>query len=59
MVENAALITALHALTNMIATMRASAVSLPIFDPFSEDHPFNLSTRLGARSFSDICEGLK
>ena len=43
----------------MIATMRAPAAPLPVFDPFSEDQPFNLATRLGAQAFSDVCEGLK
>ena len=59
MVDNAALITALYALTTMITTMRAPATPLPIFNPFSEDQPFNLATYLGAQAVADVCEELK
>jgi len=59
MEEAAALMTVLQALTNIIATMRAPAAPLPIFEPFSEDQPFNLTTSLGAQTFADVCKGFK
>jgi len=43
----------------MIVKMRAPSVILPVLDPFSEDQPFNLATRLDAQNFADVCEGLK
>ena len=59
MAEVAALITALQALANMIATMRSPAVPLQISDPLSEDQPFKLATRLGAHNFADVYKGFK
>jgi len=47
-----------QALAAGVANLQPNAPSQLIFDPFHLNAPFNLSSRAGASTFSDICSPL-
>ena len=53
MADNAALAAAITAISNTIATLRPAPPAAVVFDPFAEDQPFNLSTRIGYQAYID------
>ena len=54
MADATALATAIMALTNAIALIRPPPPTPAVYDPFTEDQPFNLATRTGAQSYNEI-----
>ena len=58
MTEHTALAAAITALSTAIANLQPRADPPPVFDPFAEDKPFNLSTRQGAQSYSEASSPL-
>ena len=58
MTDAATLAAAITALTNAIALIRAPAPPAPVFDPFTEDQPFNLASRAGGQAYTNISAAL-
>ena len=59
MADNANLATVIAALTNSIAVLAPPPIPAAVFDPFAEDKPFDLSTRIGSKTFSEACAPLE
>ena len=53
MTDNAALATAIQALTAMLTTMQNPPARTVVLDPFKADEPFDLSTRQGSQVYND------
>ena len=58
MTDNANLAIAIAALTNAIAVLAPPPTPAAVFDPFVEDKPFDLSSRVGSQAFSEACAPL-
>ena len=54
MADSIALAAAIAALTNAIALIRPPPPTPTVYNPFTEDQPFNLVTRTGAQSYNEI-----
>ena len=54
MADATALAAAITALTNAIALIRLPPPTPVVYNPFTEDQPFNLATQTGAQSYNDI-----
>ena len=56
--NGAALAAAITALTNAIALIRPPAPAVAVFDPFKADQPYNLASRSGIQSYTDMAAPL-